>query len=304
MASSIPPQKFAVAVDIGGTKLAAATVDGEGGIHGLTRLRTEKESARASIGQIVRAIHQTLAAAGTSWNHIASVGLAVPGIYHAGTGKVWAPNLPGWDNIPLREELEAQLPVPIIVDSDRAACVLGEHWLGIARGLTDVVFLAVGTGIGAGIITGGKLCRGAGDIAGAVGWFALNPRWRELYRQAGCWEAEAAGPALARRAGTATAEDAVEAARNGSRQAAQALAETARFLAMGIANIISILNPQIVVLGGGLMQAGGVLLGPIRRQAPQWAQPISAGQARIELTALGGNAGLLGAARLALFGSP
>ena len=158
--------------------------------------------------------------------------------------------------------------------------------------------------IGAGIVTGGKLCRGAGDIAGSVGWFALNPDKQERYRQSGCWESEAAGPALARRAGAATAEAVVEAARNGDPRARQAVAETARYLAMGVANIISILNPQMVVLGGGLMQAGDLLLEPIRREVLDWAQPVSARQARIELTRLGEDAGLLGAARLAFLGNP
>jgi glucokinase len=173
--------------------------------------------------------------------------------------------------------------------------------MGAARGLSDVVFLGVGTGIGAGILTGGRICRGASDIAGAVGWFALDPRRQPHWKQTGCWEGEAAGPAVARRAGVATAEEAVAAARRGEPSACRALQETARWLAMGIANLVSLLNPEMVVLGGGLMDgAGDLLLDAVRREVIDWAQPIAARQVRIELTELGADAGLLGAARLAL----
>ena len=285
-----------VAIDLGGTKLAAALVDGHGTIRNKLRLPVEKESPQKSIEQICEVVARTA----VSWEHVRAIGVAVPGVYFADTGHAWAPNLWGRDQIPLRDQLAARFPVPVVIDSDRAACVLGEQWLGAARGLTEVVFLAVGTGIGAGIITGGQLCRGASGIAGAVGWFALDPRKREIYKQVGCFEAEAAGPAVARRAGASAAEVVVEAARQNDAAARRVLEETAAWLAMGVANIVSILNPQMIVLGGGLMQAGDLLLEALRREVPEWAQPLAARQVRIELTQLGEDAGLLGAARLAL----
>lgn len=162
------------------------------------------------------------------------------------------------------------------------------------------MFLAVGTGIGAGIISGGRLVRGAADISGAVGWFALNPEYREVYREMGCWEAEAAGPALARRLGVNSAEEVVERAHAGDTAAKQAVEQSAMYLGMGIANIVSILNPEMIVLGGGLMQAADLFLEPIRRAVAQWAQPVAAKQVRIEVTQLGEDAGLLGAACQAL----
>jgi glucokinase len=133
-----------------------------------------------------------------------------------------------------------------------------------------------------------------------VGWFAVNPQHREEYSRVGCWEAEAAGPALARRLNVASAEAVVAAARNGDQFALVAVEETARYLGLGIANLVSVLNPEMIVLGGGLMQAGDLFLPAIRRVMPVWAQPVSAQQVRIELTQLGEDAGLLGAARLAL----
>jgi glucokinase len=229
---------------------------------------------------------------------ISAVGIAVPGIYYAASGKVWAPNLPGWDHISLRDELAGKVPGRLVLDSDRAAYVSGEQWLGAARGLNDVIFLAIGTGIGAGIISGGRLIRGTGDIAGAVGWFALDPRKKETYKQVGCFEAECAGPAVGRRAGVAT-EAVIERARQGNAEALALVGDAIRYLAMGVANLVSVLNPQMIVLGGGLMQAGDLFLEPLRREMLEWAQPIAAKQVRIELSELGEDAGLLGAARLA-----
>lgn len=309
---------YSVGVDIGGTKLSTAVVDCEGKVYGKLKAPVQKGKVADSIQQIVEVVGRAVTDTGIPWERMAGIGVVIPGVYFAEGGRAWAPNLWGWDEISLRDELQSKLPAAVVIDSDRAAYVLGEQWLGIARGLKDVVFLAVGTGIGAGIITGGQLCRGAGDISGAVGWFALNPRKSALYKQLGCFEAEAAGPSVGRRAAEGvvagqpsllsrwmegrpdalTAEKVVEAARKDDPFARRVLEETAAWIGMGVANIISLLNPQMVVLGGGLMQAGDLLLESIRRETLEWAQPLAARQARIELAQLGEDAGLLGAARL------
>lgn len=278
-----------LAIDLGGTKLAAAVVDEHGRILASRTQPVDKHDTIAQVGAIAR----DLESAG-----YARAGLVIPGIYHAHTGEAWAPNLWGHDAIPLRSQLEAALPCPVVIDSDRAAYVLGEQWLGAAQGCNDVVFVGVGTGIGAGIISGGRLLRGAHDIAGAVGWFALNPRWQQIYERLGCFEAEAAGPSLGRRAGSST-EAVIQAARAGDSDAVRIVADTILYLSMGIANIVSLLDPEMVVLGGGLMRAGDLFLDPIRKEVPRWAQPISARRVRIELTRLSDDAGVLGAARLA-----
>jgi len=293
-------RKAVLAIDIGGTKLATAVVEADGRIRAQRKAPVVRESVHATVNQIVDEAGRVMAEAGLDWSHVNGVGAIVPGIYREKEGSAWAPNLWGDQYVELRAALSERLPVAVRIDSDRAGYVLGEQWMGAARGLSDVVFLAVGTGIGAGILSGGRLIRGAGDIAGAVGWFALQPEYKDAYRNCGCWEAEAAGPALARRAGVTSAEQVTEAARRGSEAARAAIDETVCYLAMGIANLISVFNPEMVVLGGGLMQAGDLFLEPIRRAVPQWAQPYSARQARIELSTLGGSAGLLGAAKLAL----
>jgi len=289
-----------LAIDIGGTKLSTAIVAADGKMLARRKAAIVKDSMATTVAQIAAEAGRTLEPSGLDWSGLGGASAIVPGIYRPKDGTAWAPNLWGDRFVDLQAELCARLPVRVCIDSDRAGYVLGEQWLGVARGLADVVFLAVGTGIGAGILSGGRLLRGAGDIAGAVGWLALQPEYRDAYGDCGCWEAEAAGPALARRGGEASAEGVVEAARNGHPRAREAVGMTIQFLAMGIANLVSILNPEMVVLGGGLMQAADLFLEPVRRAVPRWVQPYAGRQVRIEVSALGESAGLLGAARLAL----
>jgi len=289
-----------LAIDLGGTKLTTAVVDATGRILYRKKLAVERGDVRMCVEQLTEAVRDAIASPNLGQEQIRAIGVIVPGIYSAETGNVWAPNLWGHEQVPLRTELERGLTLPIVIDSDRAGCVLGEQWLGAARGFDDVVFLSLGTGIGAGIIVGGHLLRGSAGIAGAVGWFALNKQHQEIYKHVGCWEAESAGPGLARRFGAASAEEVVAAARNGNTLAKDAVQESARYLGMGIANIVSILNPQVIVLGGGLMQAADLFLDTVSQEMAKWAQPVAARQLRIEITALGEDAGLLGAARLAL----
>ena len=312
---TLPP---VIAVDLGGTKLAVAVVDSQGNLVLKRRYPVEKRTPDDSIEQIISACLEILRDTDLDTVKIAGMGMVVPGIFDRGSGLAWAPNLWGNDHIPLRDKLRSRLSCTIIIDSDRTGYVLGEQWRGVARGMVDVVYMAVGTGIGLVIITGGRVARGAHGIAGAIGWFAVDPQKKVLYRQLGCLESEAAGPALARKAAERLAagrpsmlhrpagpssqhlstEQVVEAAHLGDRLALEALEEVTGYLAMGVANVISILNPQMVVLGGGLMHAADLVFEPLCRQVLDWAQPIAARKTRIELSQLGADAGLLGAARL------
>ncbi|HVR71006.1 MAG TPA: ROK family protein [Vicinamibacteria bacterium] len=290
----------ALAIDLGGTKAAFAVVDAEGRILARTKRPSHDGDAALSFEALARTAGETVEAAGLRWSELEGAGVIVPGIYDAATGRAWAPNLWGDAQVGLLEALAPLLPLRLTIDSDRSGYVLGESWLGAARGCTDAVFLGVGTGIGAGLLCGGRVIRGAAGIAGAVGWFATDPAWTPQ-GTLGCWEAQAAAPALARRTGARDGKEVTDAARKGDASARRAVEEAAAALAMGIADLISALNPQVVVLGGGLMLANDLFLEPIRRAVPRWAQPIAARQCRIVPSALGQDAGLLGAARLALF---
>jgi glucokinase len=286
-------------IDLGGTKTALAVVDAAGSVLARSKRPSHEGGQALAFEALGSWAGETLRSAGLAWSDLDGVGVIVPGLYDVRTGRAWAPNLWGQAEVALRDALTQQLQAPLTIDSDRSGYVLGEHWLGAARGASDAVFLAVGTGIGAGILSGGRLVRGAGGVAGAVGWLAIDPRWQPLYGEVGCFEAQAAGPALARRGRASTAEEVVEAARSGDPTALHAVAETVEALAMGIAGLISVLNPEVVVLGGGVMQAHDLFLEPIRAAVRRWAQPFAARHCRIEPTSLGEDAGVLGAARLA-----
>jgi glucokinase len=283
-----------LAVDLGGTKTAIARVDEEGTL-------SDRQSF-ASAHTLAGSVEQIASIVRTS-RHVDAIGIIVPGIYTPSTGDAWCPNLWGMEQVPLRTALKNAIDACVLIDSDRSGCVLGEAWMGAARGLRHVVFVAIGTGIGVGILSDGMVVRGAAGIAGAAGWFALNPEWNAAYGIAGCWEAEASGLGVAREAKLPDARAVVAAARSGDERALRVLRRAAHYTAMGVANLISALNPEAVVLGGGLMAgAGDLLLDWIRSDVPRWAQPLAAGQCRIELTQLGEDAGLLGAAKLALDG--
>lgn len=286
-------------IDLGGTKTALLAVDETGRVLARARRPSHEDGRPLAFDALAGWARETLRAAGLDWADLDGVGAVVPGIFDPRTGRAWAPNLWGPDEIALADALSSHLPVRLTIDSDRSGYVAGEQWLGAARGARDAVFLAVGTGIGAGILVDGRVVRGTGGVAGAVGWLPIDPRWQPAYGRMGCLEAEAAGPALARRGRAATAEEVVEAARAGDPTALHAVAETIEALAMGIAGLIGLLNPEVVVLGGGLMQARDLFLDPLRQAVTRWAQPFAVLQCRIEPTALGDDAGALGAARLA-----
>lgn len=299
-------QKQAViAVDVGGTKTSVGLVLGNGTILFEKTIPTRQVSADDSIDQIAGLIEDAVAQSPRSVV-AAGVGLVIPGWVNHRARTVWAPNIAGWDHIPLQKRLEDRMPLPVVLEADRSGYVKGEAWLGVARRLNDVIFLALGTGIGAGILVGGQVVNGHDDLAGAVGWLALNPVYREPYRQMGCFEAEASGASIGRKGmerGGATygsARAVLCAAAAGDEWSVKLLDEAVVYLGMGVANLVSMLNPEMVVLGGGVFQKNPELLGRIRDEFRRWAQPFAAERVRIEMSSLGEQAGLFGAARIAL----
>ncbi len=301
--------RCAVALDVGGTKTSCGLFREDGRLLYDRTVSTTQDGADASLAQLVGLAEEAIGAAPRD-SATVGLGVVIPGWVNHEAQTVWAPNIAGWDHIPLGKRLSEAVPVPVFLDSDRSGYVKGEAWLGAARGLSDVVFLAVGTGIGAGIISGGRVIHGHDALAGAVGWLALDPRFKEAYGRMGCFEAEASGSAVARKSAAApgasapggglpTAREVLAAAAAGDARACAIVDEVVTYLGMGVANLVSTLNPQMVVLGGGLFQSG-VLLERVREEFVRWAQPFAAERVRIELSALGERAGLTGAARIAL----
>jgi len=288
--------RFAVVADLGGTKIAAARVDDTGRITHTVRAATPSAGGVAVVDAIANLLGQLPREAACA------VGVDVPGLAHP-SGVVWAPNIPGWRRMPLAAMLSERLKLPVVVDSDRNAFVTGEAWLGSAKGCRDVVFLVVGTGIGAGIISAGGLIRGHGELSGCAGWMAVRDRFVRGYEKVGCLEYHAAGPGIARAAQRVfgepiTMRELVKAARGGDAKAKQVLAAAGHYLGLALANLVDVLNPEMIVIGGGVAGAGNLLLDPARATLRQWAQPLAVKQVRIVRSKLGDRAGLLGAARL------
>jgi glucokinase len=231
-------------------------------------------------------------------------------------GTVWAPNLPGWTKMPLARRLKSALGVPVVVESDRNAAVLGETWRGAARGKRDAIVLMLGTGIGAGILSDGRLVRGAHELSGCAGWMVVADEYDADAKRLGQWESLVAGPAIAVAAkrglvrGMASllgeipvdsinAFEVAEAARRGDALAIEVYLEAGRLLGHGVANLVSLFDPEIVVIGGGLAKASDLFLDALRKATKERAQPIAAQKIKIVTSALGGDANLLGVARLA-----
>jgi glucokinase len=290
-----------LALDLGGTKLAAALFDSNGEVMQRETFPIAGR-AGADVGTIIlRAVKQL--AGDVS---LAGVGVAVPGIYRSATGTVWAPNIPGWDDYPLLAELTAALGnVPVAIESDRTCYILGEVWRGSAQGARNAVFLAVGTGIGAGILIDGHVARGQHDVAGAIGWLALDRPYHDKYKSCGCFEYYAAGPGLARAAELqgldgATTESVFAASAAGDERAQAVVDQAIGYWGMAVANLVSLLNPEVIVFGGGVFGPAVSLLDAVYDEALKWAQPISIRQVKLVGSALGSDAGIYGAAYSAL----
>ncbi|TAM82232.1 MAG: ROK family protein [Acidobacteria bacterium] len=285
------------AVDIGGTKIAAARVSRKGGLSDYAEIPTPSAGGRKVVEAVVELLERMPA------RQIRAIGVDVPGLAWP-DGHVWAPNIPGWKRMPLGPALKKRFRLPTLVESDRNAFVMGEAWRGAARGCRDVVFLAVGTGIGAGILTGGRLLRGHGELAGSVGWMALRNRYQPIYRSIGCFETHASGTGIGLAASKAfgrklSARELTVLARRGNRKAKKLLESAGHDLGLGLSNLVDVLNPEVIVIGGGVAAAGNLVLNVARKTMKQWGQPLAVKQVRVVRSRLGTRAGLLGAARLA-----
>jgi glucokinase len=314
-----------IGLDLGGTKLSGALFGDDGEILDRRGAVLERRSGKA-VGALLTAMAgELLASAERSGVVVRGAGVAVPGIAYHATGNVWAPNIPGWEEYPLRAELESAIgsrECRVLVDSDRACSILGERWRGAARGCDHAIFVAVGTGIGLGVLVDGKVLRGAHDIAGATGWMALDRPFYDGYAACGCFEYAASGDGLARVARELLRErpeyqgelrrlppesvGAREVFSAYDRQdpiAVQTIDRAIAYWGMATANYVSLFDPDRIIFGGGVFGPAARFLGAIRKEAERWAQPISMKKVELVPAELGTDAVLFGAGFLALRGS-
>ncbi len=308
-----------IALDIGGTKIAGAVFLPDGTLVIDTKQLIGARTGEA-VGDLAADIVKEMFDAAIEKNiAIEGVGVCIPGIAYSKTHRVWAPNIPGWDNYPLYYHLRSVIPdnVPLYIEDDRACHMYGELWLGAAKECHSAIFVAVGTGIGAGIIMDGRLLHGAGDIIGATGWMALEAPYKKEFDACGCFEYYASGNGIGDRARDAvrsdaayagvlrnkpveeiTAHDVFAAYKENDPIAVTVLKKAVQMWGMAAANYVSLLNPQKIIWGGGVFGPASIFIEDIYKEACKWAQPISIKQVEFVHTQLPGNAGLLGAAYL------
>lgn len=311
-----------IAIDLGGTKLAAAVFTEQGDTIFKTTRGLEKKQGNEVGRLIVEQVNEFLKKAGESNLTISAIGVCVPGIAYAKTGKVWVPNIPGWDDYPLQDELQHAIKnkeIRVTIDSDRTCYILGEVWKGNARGCRDVIFLSVGTGIGAGILVNNEVLRGAHDIAGAIGWMGLDRPYNEKYIDCGCFEYHASGEGIVRVAkellqsdnnkksrltaipvNDLSAKDVFGAYEAGDELSKQIIDNAIECWGMAVANLVSLFNPEKIIFGGGVFGPAIKFLDAISEEAKKWAQPISVKQVQLSASALGNDAGLYGAGFMAI----
>jgi glucokinase len=314
-----------VGIDLGGTKINGAVFDSEGNrLYQTTHLLEQRKGSE--VGQLITETIRELLPTTVS-STVQAIGICVPGISDTKTGRVWAPNIPGWESYPLRKEVTGLLNNPDIkveIAGDRSCYILGETWKGAAQNAKDALFIAVGTGIGIGILANGRILEGHAGISGAAGWLALDPKYEADYVKYGCFESNASGDGIARCAqrllrenslfkgsflqnypvGKVTAREVFNAWSKDDPLAVYVIDRAVQMWGMAAANVVSLFNPEMIVWGGGVFGPATKLLERIYYEACRWAQPIAIRQVRFEASLLGGDAGLYGAGRLALMTQP
>lgn len=314
---------YIIGVDVGGTSINVGVVPFEGGtVLGMRSLPTEAGRGAKFVvdrmtGMIRAGIRDARREAEIAEDGIIGIGLGSPGPLDRKTGTVLeTPNL-GWRNFPLRDLIANEVGLEAVLDNDANCAALGEWWMGAARSVDSVIAVTVGTGIGGGIVLNGEVYHGASDVAGEIGHMTIDSTGRKCNcGNYGCLEAYASGPAIGARAveglragvqsilpnmvdgelDRLTAETVYEGVVAGDAYATEVMRETAKFLGTGVANLINALNPQVIVISGGVTRAGDHLFEPLQAEVRRRAFRPAFEHCRILSSELGGMAGVIGAA--------
>ncbi len=299
------------ALDIGGTKIAGALVDG----HGRIQARAQRPTPARENGEtIMRAVEQVLAelTASPLWAHATALGIGSAGPVDASTGTVSPVNVPGWRDFPLVQRVrEAVGGLPVELIGDGVAITAAEHWQGAARGHDNALCMVVSTGVGGGLVLGGRLHPGPTGNAGHIGHISVDLDGDPCPCGArGCVERIASGPNIARRAiengwqagpdGDTSAAAVADAARSGDPVAIASFERAAQALAAGIAATATLVEIDIAVIGGGVGKAGDVLFTPLRKALGDYATLSFVQRLTVEPAQMGTDAGLVGAAAAVL----
>ncbi len=320
MARSKPP---VVGVDLGGTKIITGVFAHDGTMLSRIYCLTLGEEGPARVIERIKAsIDQAIDKAGLQRNQIGGICVAAPGPIDTNRGLIiQAPNLPRWRNIPLPALIAEDFKLPAFLVNDADAAALGEHSYGAGRGIGNLIYITVSTGIGGGMIINGELYNGIDGCAAEIGHMIImidGPICKCGRR--GCFEALASGTAIGRMARERVAlgeksivfdlagcilenirsETVAEAARKGDLLALDVVHAAARYLGIGLANLVNLMNPQMIIIGGGVSKMGAMLMGPARKSMKEHAFKLPMSTVHIVKPALGTDAGLIGAAEYVL----
>jgi len=310
-------------IDLGGTKIIAGIVDRGGRILARQYCNTEAdEGPQAVLGRLIDATTQLLAADGIKQSSVCAIGVAAPGPIDARSGVVTRPpNLPGWHNVPLGELIQREFGLPTRLENDANAAALAEHRFGAGQGSEHMIYVTASTGIGGGFILDGRLYTGATGGAAEIGHMTILPHGPLCgCGNRGCLEAVASGSAIAREGrervqrGVPTlitelsggdpenisAKLVAQAADQGDWEANAILDQAMAYLGLGMANLVNLLNPQLLVIGGGLTKMGKRLFEPVGRAIDLRAFATAARAVELRRAQLGDDVGLLGSAAVAM----
>lgn len=318
-----PRTQYIIGLDLGGTKIFAGALSRDGTrTAGMRSIMTQSEVGAEGVvdrivGLIEGVIQDTINETRATRKDFLGIGIGAPGPLDREKGLVIvAPNL-GWRDFPLRDRVSSRIGMPATLDNDANCATVGEWWLGAARGGRNVVGMTIGTGIGGGLIIDGALYHGSSDVAGEIGHTTIDVNGRLCKcGNYGCLEAYASGPAIATRAREAlvredtasmlpasvdgqldhiTAELVYDAAKKGDGLANEIVRDTARYLGAGIATLLNVINPDVVVIAGGVTRAGEALFTPLRTEVRRRAFRPAVQAVRIVPAELPGTAGVVGA---------
>jgi len=316
-------KKYSIGVDLGGTNIVSATVNYQGKIVNRLKVPTLAERGKeATIKRIIETIHKNIVQSAIALDDIIGIGIGAPGPLNIKKGIInFAPNLPGWRDVLLRKILEDEFNMKVVLENDANAAAWGERCFGVGRGVDNLVCFTLGTGIGGGIIIDGKIYHGNNYGAAELGHMTVNkdgPRCN--CGNYGCLEAYSSATGIKNRIRNRIKEgikskflnfdnddelfeslrlkSIFETARKGDRLTSGIVEEAILYLGIAIANIANILNPEMVVLVGGITNEGDKLLIPLREEVKKRAFYSNYKSLKIVIGKLGGNAGVLGAAAL------
>lgn len=314
-------EKYRIGVDIGGTNVKIALVDKKGEISFPKSVPTRAEMGyEYTVSNIIQSVKELIEEAKIDKNSLEGIGFGFPGQIDCDNGVVRIlPNIPGWIDVPIAEIMQKEFNVPVKVDNDVRCAALAELNYGAGEGCKNLICITVGTGIGSGLIINGKLVRGASNAAGEIGHIKLAIHDGPICGcgDTGCFEAFASGPAIVamakeyinggkstkyrEMAGSAddiTPEIVAKAAKEGDVVAQRIFSIIGEYLGVGLSSVVNLLNPEKIVVGGGVADAGDILFNPLKKALKDRAMPIQGAAVEVVPAQLGNTAGIIGASLL------